>query len=70
MKQSKPNIIYILADDMGVGDVSALNSEAKVKTPHIDSIAAQGMRFSDAHSSSAVCTAVSWAEAGVKTAAP
>lgn len=53
---AKPNIVYILADDMGVGDVSVLNPEAKLKTPNIDSLAANGMRFSDAHSSSAVCT--------------
>ena len=52
----KPNIIYILTDDMGVGDVAVLNPEAKVKTPHLDSMAAKGMSFSDAHTASAVCT--------------
>ena len=52
----KPNIIYILADDMGVGDVKALNPGAKVKTPNLDGMAAMGMTFSDAHTSSAVCT--------------
>ena len=52
----KPNIVYILADDMGVGDVACLNPEAKVKTPHLDGLAANGMIFNDAHTSSAVCT--------------
>lgn len=51
-----PNIIYILADDMGYGDLSCLNPNSKVRTPHLDSLAADGMRFTDAHSSSAVCT--------------
>lgn len=51
-----PNIVYILADDMGYGDVSALNSEAAWKTEHIDQIAEEGMTFTDAHSGSAVCT--------------
>jgi arylsulfatase A len=51
-----PNIVYILADDMGYGDVSALNSRAAWLTEHIDRIAEQGMVFTDAHSGSAVCT--------------
>ncbi|TKG92480.1 sulfatase [Puteibacter caeruleilacunae] len=51
-----PNIIYILADDMGYGDVSALNSMAKVKTPALDQIVHQGVHFTDAHTNSAVCT--------------
>ncbi|MEM9018472.1 MAG: sulfatase-like hydrolase/transferase, partial [Verrucomicrobiota bacterium] len=53
---SKPNIIVILADDQGFGDVSALNADSKIPTPHLDRIAAEGMAFHDAHSSSAVCT--------------
>ena len=52
----KPNIIFILADDQGFGDVSALNPESKIPTPNIDRIATEGMIFSDGHSSSAVCT--------------
>lgn len=52
----KPNIIYILADDMGFGDVSSYNAEAKTKTPNIDGLAAEGMRFTDMHSPSSVCT--------------
>ncbi len=51
-----PNIVYILADDLGIGDVSIYNPDGKIKTPHIDEIAATGMRFTDAHSGSAVCT--------------
>lgn len=52
----KPNIIYILADDLGYGDVSAYNSEGKIRTPNIDTLAFAGMRFTDAHSPSSVCT--------------
>ena len=50
----RPNVVYILADDLGYGDVSALNESAAWTTPHLDSIAAQGMLFTDAHSGSAV----------------
>jgi arylsulfatase A len=52
----RPNIVFILADDMGRGDVSAYNPAAAWKTPNIDRLATGGMRFTDAHSSSAVCT--------------
>lgn len=55
-KTSLPNIIYILADDLGYGDVFVNNPESKIKTPNIDKLAAQGMRFTDAHSTSSVCT--------------
>ncbi len=50
------NIIYILADDLGIGDVSACNPRSAWSTPHIDRIASEGMMFTDAHSGSAVCT--------------
>ena len=54
---SKPNIIYILCDDLGYGDVHCLNPErCKIATPQIDKMAAEGMTFTDAHSSSSVCT--------------
>ena len=53
---NKPNIVYILADDWGYGDVSCLNPDSKIPTPHTDRLAAQGMVFADAHSNSAVCT--------------
>jgi len=53
---SRPNIIVILADDMGYGDVSYQNPESKIKTPSIDKLAAEGMYFTDAHAPSALCT--------------
>lgn len=52
----RPNIIVILADDCGWGDVSCNNPDSKFPTPHIDRIAHEGMRFTDAHTSSGVCT--------------
>lgn len=51
-----PNVIYILTDDLGYGDVTAFNPQSKTSTPNIDRLASQGMRFTDAHSTSAVCT--------------
>ena len=51
-----PSILLILADDLGYGDVSAYNDQAKVETEHLDSLARQGLRFTDAHSPSTVCT--------------
>jgi arylsulfatase A-like enzyme len=54
---SRPNIVLILCDDLGYGDVQCLNPEhGKIKTPHIDKLAGQGMVFTDAHSGSSVCT--------------
>jgi arylsulfatase A-like enzyme len=54
---SKPNIVYILADDLGYGDVQVLNPKrGKIATPHMDQLAQQGMIFTDAHTSSSVCT--------------
>jgi arylsulfatase A-like enzyme len=53
---TKPNIVYILADDMGYGDISCLNAKSKIRTVNLDLMAAGGMKFTDAHSSSAVCT--------------
>lgn len=52
----KPNIVFILADDLGYGDVRALNPASKIATPNFDRLAAAGLVFTDAHSSSAVCT--------------
>jgi arylsulfatase A-like enzyme len=51
-----PNIVFILADDLGYGDVSCFNENSKIKTPNIDALAANGVMFTDAHTSSAVCT--------------
>lgn len=54
---TKPNVLIILADDLGYGDVQCYNPErGKIPTPHIDRLAAQGMRFTDGHSSSGVCS--------------
>jgi arylsulfatase A-like enzyme len=55
--EGKPNLLLIYADDLGYGDVSCYNPDrGKIPTPHIDKLAAQGMRFIDAHSSSGVCS--------------
>ena len=54
--KAKPNIVYILADDLGYGDVRCLNPEGKIATPNLDRLAAAGMKFTDVHSASAVCT--------------
>lgn len=54
--QRPSNIVIILADDMGYGDVQALNPGSKIATPNIDSLAAEGITFTDGHSPSAVCT--------------
>ena len=53
---AKPNIVIILADDLGYGDVSCYNAESRIPTPNIDRLAREGMRFTDAHSPSTVCT--------------
>lgn len=54
--ESKPNVLLILADDLGFGDVGCYNDRSKVPTPHIDRLAGEGMRFTDAHSPATVCT--------------
>ena len=51
-----PNIIFILADDLGYGDVACFNPEGKIPTPHLDDMAENGIMFTDAHTTSAVCT--------------
>jgi arylsulfatase A len=56
VRRELPSIVYIIADDMGYGDVSCLNPEGKIHTPNLDTLAEQGMIFTDAHSGSAVCT--------------
>src|SRR5690349_3230097 len=52
----RPNVIYILCDDLGYGDVACLNPASKIATPNFDRVAREGMVFTDAHSGSAVCT--------------
>lgn len=52
----RPNIILIFADDLGYGDVSTFNPEAKFQTPNLDRLASLGMKFTDSHATSALCT--------------
>lgn len=61
LAQDKPNIVYILADDQGWGDATCNNPDSKIPTPGIDRIAREGIRFTDAHSASAVCTPTRYA---------
>ena len=51
-----PNIVIVLADDLGWGDPQSYQPESKIPTPNIDRLAREGMRFTDAHSPSSVCT--------------
>ncbi len=53
---ASPNVVVILADDLGFGDVTALNPESRIPTPNLDALAAEGMTFLDAHTPSSVCT--------------
>ena len=50
----KPNIVFILADDLGYGDLGCYNKHSKIPTPNLDRLASEGMRFKDAHSPSSV----------------
>ena len=56
VQTGKPNVIFIMADDMGYGDPHCYNRESKIPTPNMDRLAAKGMLFTDAHSASSVCT--------------
>jgi arylsulfatase A-like enzyme len=51
-----PNIVFVLADDLGYGDIGCYNPESKVPTPNVDRLAREGMLFTDAHAPSTVCT--------------
>ncbi len=53
---NRPNIVLILADDMGYGDIQAYNPNSEIPTPNLNRLVSQGVQFSDAHSGSAVCT--------------
>ncbi len=55
-KTEEPNIVLILADDMGIDSIQALNEKCGIPTPHLDTLLTQGIHFTDAHSGSAVCT--------------
>ncbi|MEX0314628.1 MAG: arylsulfatase [Allomuricauda sp.] len=52
----KPNVVIIYADDMGYGDLNNQNSNSKIPTPNLDQLTKDGMRFTDAHSGSTVCS--------------
>ncbi|MGL5017644.1 MAG: sulfatase-like hydrolase/transferase, partial [Luteolibacter sp.] len=54
--RTRPNILLLYADDLGYGDLRTYNPESRIPTPHLDRLAAQGIRFTDGHSSSAICT--------------
>jgi arylsulfatase A-like enzyme len=54
--QSKPNIIFVLFDDLGYGQPQCYREKSALRTPNLDKLAAQGMRFTDAHTAAAVCT--------------
>ena len=56
-----PHIVLVMADDMGYGDVQALNPESRIPTPHLNQLARQGMTFTDAHTPSSVCTPTRYA---------
>ncbi len=51
----RPNVVIILADDMGLGDVTALNRQSRIPTPHLDKLARQGLVFTDAHAAGSYC---------------
>lgn len=51
-----PHIVFILADDLGIGDPRCYNPDSRIPTPHLDRLAAEGLRFTDMHTPSAVCT--------------
>ncbi len=55
-KTNLPNIVIIYADDMGYGDLNCQNGKSKIPTPNLDLLASEGMRFTDAHSSSGICS--------------
>ncbi len=61
LSAQKPNVIFILADDMGYGDVQALDPQSKIATPNLNRMAKEGMTFTDGHSPSAVCTPTRYA---------
>ena len=56
-----PNVVLILTDDLGYGDVSCLNPDSKIKTPRLDELASEGILFTDAHSPSTVCSSTRYA---------
>ena len=55
-EKSRPNILILYADDLGFGDLTSYNADSKIPTTHLDQLAAEGIRFTDGHSSSGICT--------------
>ena len=54
--ESRPNILVLYGDDLGYGDLGCYNPDSKIPTPNLDRLSSEGMRFTDGHSSSGVCT--------------
>ena len=54
--EKRPNVLILYADDLGYGDLGCYNTKSRIPTPHLDKLAAEGMRFTDGHSSSGICT--------------
>jgi hypothetical protein len=55
-EQKHPNIIFIMADDMGYGDVGCYNQDSKIPTPNMDRLAKEGMRFDNCFCTNSICT--------------
>ena len=55
-ESARPNVVIVLADDMGFGDPTCYNAESRIRTPHIDRLSREGVRFTDAHAPAAWCT--------------
>src|ERR1043165_7583036 len=58
---ARPNIVFILADDLGYGDLGCYNKDSKIPTPNLDRLAREGRRFTDAHAPTSVCTPTRYA---------
>ncbi|HJS06583.1 MAG TPA: sulfatase-like hydrolase/transferase, partial [Pirellulales bacterium] len=56
VRAERPNVVFILADDLGWGDLQCYNALSKIPTPQCDLLAGEGIRFTDAHAPAAVCT--------------
>ena len=56
LSQERPNIVIVYADDLGYGDLSVYNPDCGYRTPRLDRMAAEGVRFTDAHSPSTICS--------------
>ena len=53
---NRPNVVFILSDDLGYGDLSCYNKDSKIQTPNLDQLATQGIRFTDSHAPSSLCS--------------